>query len=65
MSLDKSINNGREKRKQYKGSKLIDHTCRNHGTCKYCRDNRLYKFKIKEQIAKDKINEEMFKEDNE
>lgn len=57
MSLDKSIKNGREYRIPYKGSKSFDHTCRNHGTCKYCKDNRLHKFKIREQIANDKLKE--------
>lgn len=32
MSLDKAIENGKEKRKSYKGAKAIDCTCRNHGS---------------------------------
>ena len=32
MSLDKAIIHGKEKRKQYRGSKAIDCTCRNHGS---------------------------------
>ena len=44
MSLDKAIKHGKEKRKPYRGSKAIDCTCRNHGSCVWCRDNRLYKF---------------------
>lgn len=44
MSLDKAIIHGKEKRKPYRGSKAIDCTCRNHGSCKWCRDNRLHKF---------------------
>ena len=45
MSLDKAaILYGKEKRKQYRKSKLIDHSCRNHGSCHYCKMNRLYKF---------------------
>ena len=42
MSLNKSIDSGKEKRKPYKGSKAIDHTCRNHGSCDWCRENRMY-----------------------
>lgn len=30
MSLDKSIEHGKENRKKYRGSKEIDCTCRNH-----------------------------------
>lgn len=43
MSLDKAILHGKEKRKQYRGSKLVDKSCRNHGSCPYCRGNRLHK----------------------
>lgn len=45
MALDKSIKSGKEHRKPYRGSKLVDTTCRNHGSCRYCRENRLHKFK--------------------
>lgn len=45
MALDKAIDYGKEKRKKYRGSKAVDHTCRNHGSCEWCRENRLYKFK--------------------
>lgn len=43
MSLDKAILHKREWRKQYRGSKAIDRTCRNHGTCEFCKGNRLYR----------------------
>ena len=39
--LDKAILSGKEKRKQYKGAKAVDRSCRNHGSCSYCRSNRL------------------------
>lgn len=45
MSLDKAITSGKEKRKPYRHAKAIDPTCRNHGTCSWCRNNRLYKYK--------------------
>lgn len=45
MGLDKAIKYGKEKRKPYRGSKAIDCTCRNHGSCEWCRENRLHKFK--------------------
>jgi hypothetical protein len=47
MSMDKAIAHGKEKRKPYRGSKAIDRTCRNHGSCPYCRENRLHKFRGK------------------
>lgn len=43
MSLNKAIEHGKEKRKKYRGSKAIDCTCRNHGSCEWCRGNREYK----------------------
>lgn len=42
MSLDKAIEHGKEKRKPYTGAKAIDCTCRNHGSCEWCKSNRLY-----------------------
>ncbi len=45
MSLDKAIAHGKEKRKPYCGSKAIDKTCRNHGSCPWCRQNRMHKFR--------------------
>lgn len=48
MSLDKAIAHGKEKRKPYRGSKAIDCTCRNHGSCQWCVENRTHKFRDKE-----------------
>lgn len=45
MSLDKAIKSGKEHRKQYKGAKAIDKTCRNHGGCEWCAGNRQYRNK--------------------
>ena len=52
MSLDKAIQHGKEHRKPYRGSKAFDSSCRNHGSCDWCRNNRLHKFKkeYEEQI---------------
>jgi hypothetical protein len=41
--LDKAIKSGREKRKAYKGSKSVDATCRNGGSCPYCKGSRKHK----------------------
>lgn len=64
MSLDKAILYGKEHRKPYRKSKRFDKTCRNHGSCPYCRDNRLHnryktdedtKLKIKEAEEMEKV----------
>lgn len=50
MSLDKAIRNKKEKRKQYRGAKAFDSSCRNHGSCPYCQSNRTHKFKKAEPV---------------
>lgn len=55
MSLEKSIEHGKEKRKPYHGSKRIDKTCRNHGSCDYCKGNRLYSTNKRVETAMDKL----------
>lgn len=50
MALDKAIEHGKEKRKPYYGSKAIDCTCRNHGTYKWCEENRKHKLRDKRPI---------------
>ena len=47
MSLDKAIEHGKERRKPYRGAKAVDCTCRNHGSCPWCKANRLHKFRDK------------------
>lgn len=58
MSLDKAIEHKKEHRKQYKGAKLVDSFCRNHGACPWCRENRQYKNLKRLEQAKSKENEE-------
>lgn len=48
MSLDKAIKHGKERRKAYRGSKAIDPSCRNHGGCPWCEENRKHKFRDKD-----------------
>lgn len=48
MGLEKAIEHGKEKRKPYIGTKAVDCTCRNHGSCEWCKGNRLYKNNKKE-----------------
>lgn len=40
MSLNKAIEHQKEYRKEYRGAKAIDPTCRNHGSCSFCERNR-------------------------
>lgn len=40
MSLDKAILSRKEHRKKYYGNKAIDRSCRNHGGCEWCLENR-------------------------
>ena len=53
--LDKAIEHGKEHRKPYRGSKAFDRTCRNHGGCDWCKDNRLYRTNRLEKKAKQDI----------
>lgn len=49
MSHNKAIEHGKEHRKQYTKAKAVDKTCRNHGTCPHCKDNRLHNSNAKLQ----------------
>lgn len=57
MALDKAILHGKEHRKPYFGSKSIDGTCRNHGSCPWCEENRKYKYIKNEKKMLDKLKE--------
>lgn len=57
MSLDKAIKHGKEKRKPYYGSKAIDCTCRPHGSCEWCRSNRLYQQLKMEEASRQALEE--------
>lgn len=57
MALDKAIQYGKEHRKPYTGGKAIDKTCRNHGGCSWCEENRKYKNIKRLQKALDKLKE--------
>ena len=57
MSLDKAIEHGKEHRKEYRGSKAIDKTCRNPGGCEWCEENRKHKYLIKEVAMKERMKE--------
>lgn len=55
MSLDKAIEHGKEHRKAYIGQKAFDVTCRNHGSCEWCRHNRLHSRERAEMAAEQDI----------
>lgn len=55
MSLDKAIEHGKEKRKNYHRS--IDSWCNNHGGCPWCESDRLHSIKKRKDAAKDKMRE--------
>ena len=57
MALDKAIQHGKEHRKPYFSSRAIDKTCRNHGGCPWCEENRKYKNIKRLQKALDKLKE--------
>ena len=64
MSLDKAIEQGKEKRKPYYGAQAIDCTCRPHGSCEWCRSNRMYQ-QLKMEEASRQALEEFENEDDE
>ena len=55
MGLEKAIEHNKEYRKPYIGSKAIDCTCRNHGSCDWCRENREYKNLKREERIKNQL----------
>ena len=60
MAMHKAIKSGKEHRVEYgtKGQpycKAVDPTCRNHGSCPWCLDNRTKKERNKDEIAKKEI----------
>ena len=57
MSHDKAIETGKEKRKQYRGSKNFDYSCRNHGSCSWCQGNRMHKHTKKECSCNEQEND--------
>lgn len=60
MSHNKAIEHGKEHRRQYTKSKAVDKSCRNHGTCPYCRDNRLHNSIAKKLHAEQDMQEVQF-----
>ena len=57
MSLEKAIEHGKDRRKPYRKSKAFDRTCRNHGSCSWCEQNRLRSSLVLEEKLKDEAKE--------
>lgn len=57
MSLEKGIKSGKEHRKEYRGAKRIDPSCRNHGNCSWCEENRKYQDKKSKERCKKELTE--------
>jgi hypothetical protein len=53
MSLDKAIEHGRERRKRFYRAKAVSMSCRCHGSCPWCRGNRMHKHLKRIAIAED------------
>lgn len=51
------------KKEPYRGSKTIDYSCRNHGSCGVCKDNRLHHRHKVEEEAKEEV-EEYFEDEH-
>ena len=62
MSLDKAIEFGKEKRKQYRKSKAFDRTCRNNGKCPWCEGNRTYQARKEHKRIQSSEKEEEYEE---
>ncbi len=58
MSLNKAVASRKEYRKPYHGSKVFDKTCRNHGGCPWCEENRKFKFRDKHPDDKGEYEDE-------
>lgn len=57
MGMEKEIEHKKEHRKPYRGAKAVERTCRNHGGCKWCKGNRMYKHDKKKLRAKQELEE--------
>lgn len=55
MGLDKAIEHKKEYRKPYRGSKAFDCSCRNHGSCDWCKESRAYKNLKREEKMQNKL----------
>ena len=59
MSFDNDHPNRKDQRKPYRKSKVWDRSCRNHGSCGYCRGNREHSCQ-REQAAEERLSPKHF-----
>ena len=52
MSIEKAIRYGKDHRKPYYDSRNFDWSCRNHHSCPFCENTRLFDQRKKELYAK-------------
>lgn len=57
MGFERAIAAGKEHRKPFHGAKAVDCTCRNHGSCPYCKKNRMHATTKRLEAAKAKFND--------
>ena len=57
MGLEKAIESGKDHRKPYRRAKAVDSTCRNHGSCPWCKDDRTHSTKKRLLAADDQMEE--------
>jgi hypothetical protein len=55
MGLEKAIQSGQEYRKTYRHSKLYAYSCRNHGSCPWCKGNRLHNSTVKDEANSNEL----------
>lgn len=58
MTLDKAILHKKEHRKEYRGAKSVDKSCRNHGSDYWEQSNRLYSTNKREVSADERSRED-------
>lgn len=51
--FDTNYPNRKDKRRPYKGSKSFDRSCRNHGSCDWCKGQRLYQIQKEQERIED------------
>lgn len=66
MSFDNHARypNAKDQRKQYRGAKSFDRTCRNHGSCSYCYYNRTHRRLVEERRAQEEMRDFLMYEDD-
>lgn len=55
MSFKRAIYYGKEHRKEFRGAKKVNKSCRCHGGCPYCTDNRLHSTKVRLDSAEEEM----------